>query len=85
MTKLRITTHHSFFHQTTLSQDRAKQAALAADLKDQMNDVAKRKQLEKSEEAEKDGWLLQADRKAVLQQRKIETIEKELRKQRQQV
>ena len=50
-----------------------------------MNDVAKRKQLEKSEEAEKDGWLLQADRKAVLQQRKIETIEKELRKQRQQV
>jgi len=48
-----------------------------------MLDVEKRKQLEATEEAEKDSWLLKADRNAVLQQRKIETIEKELRKQRQ--
>ena len=70
-------------NQISLLQDRAKQAALAADLRAQMLDVEKRKQLEATDEAEKDSWLLKADGNAVLQQRKIETIEKELRKQRQ--
>jgi len=63
-------------------QDRLKQQQLEADLKEQMKDVAMRKKMEEEDEKEKDAWLLKADRLAVLQQRKLDTISSELRKQR---